>query len=278
MEKLLIKQQQKWGEDVYSLLSWFDLEKVRNAKVMVVGAGALGNEVLKNLALFGIGNIVIVDYDFIEFSNLSRSVLFRKIDADKKRSKAEVAAERIREINQEIKVFTVHGNVGTDVGLGIFLEMDAIIGCLDSRYARFLINQHAFRANKPWIDGGIENLEGYPPDLVELPVRQAGAQRCVDVGHLWLDGHDPLPHLHAAHAPAVIHLHGVGYDPARGGLVDHQALDVTPPAQLDPVCRWLVETQFAGVVTLEVFGPGDFARSLSAFRAAMQRVTAAQMR
>jgi len=161
MNKLLIRDQQKWGEDVFSLLSWFDLKKVRNAKVMVVGAGALGNEVLKNLALFGVGNIVIVDYDIIEFSNLSRSVLFRKADADNKRSKVEVAAERIREINQEIKVFTVHGNVGTDVGLGIFLAMDIIIGCLDSRYARFLINQHAFRANKPWIDGGIENLEGY---------------------------------------------------------------------------------------------------------------------
>ncbi|MEX1019305.1 MAG: cobamide remodeling phosphodiesterase CbiR [Litorilinea sp.] len=121
----------------------------------------------------------------------------------------------------------------------------------------------------------IENLEGYPPDLVEWPVRQARTRRCVDVGHLWLDGHDPLPHLHAAHAPAVIHLHGVGHDPARARLVDHQALDVTPAAQLDPVCRWLVESHFTGVVTLEVFGPDDFARSLAAFRAAMQRVTAA---
>jgi molybdopterin/thiamine biosynthesis adenylyltransferase len=161
VDTIRLKDRSAWGEEVYTLLSWFNLEKVRNAKVMVVGAGALGNEVLKNLALFGIGNIVIVDYDIIEFSNLSRSVLFRIDDADQKRSKVAAAANRIKEINPDVNIFTINGNVGPDVGLGIFREMDVVIGCLDSRYARFLINQHCFRANKPWIDGGIENLEGY---------------------------------------------------------------------------------------------------------------------
>lgn len=161
MKKISLKENPKWGEEVYSLLSWFDMDKVNNAKIMVVGAGALGNEVLKDLALFGIGNIVIVDYDIIEYSNLSRSVLFRKEDADRKRSKVEAVAQRINEINPDIRVSVIHGDVGPDVGLGVFREMDVVIGCLDSRYARFLINLHCFRAKKPWIDGGIENLEGY---------------------------------------------------------------------------------------------------------------------
>ncbi len=161
MKTIRVKHNQKWGEEVFGLLSWFDLDKVSNAKVMVVGAGALGNEVLKNLALFGVGNIVVVDYDTIEYSNLSRSVLFRLEDAGNKEKKVTAAATRIKEINPDVKVFPIHGNVGSDVGLGIFREMDVIIGCLDSRYARFLINQHCFRANKSWIDGGIENLEGY---------------------------------------------------------------------------------------------------------------------
>ncbi|MFH1119806.1 MAG: ThiF family adenylyltransferase [Bacteroidota bacterium] len=161
MGKLVVTNQQHWGEEVYSLLSWFDLEKVKNARVMVVGAGALGNEVLKNLALFGIGNIVIVDFDVIEYSNLCRSVLFRKEDASSKRPKVEAAAQRIREINPDVNILTINGDIGPDVGLGIIREMDVVIGCLDSRYARYLINQHCFRANKTWIDGAIENLEGY---------------------------------------------------------------------------------------------------------------------
>ena len=78
MEELRNK---KWGDGVYDLLSWFDTERVRNARVLVVGAGALGNEVLKNLALFGVGNIYVVDYDTIEYSNLTRSILFREEDA-----------------------------------------------------------------------------------------------------------------------------------------------------------------------------------------------------
>ncbi|MCB0035926.1 MAG: ThiF family adenylyltransferase, partial [Anaerolineales bacterium] len=59
----------------FSYISWWEQETVRNATALVIGAGALGNEVLKNLALMGIGRMVIADFDIIEDSNLSRSVL-----------------------------------------------------------------------------------------------------------------------------------------------------------------------------------------------------------
>ena len=52
-----------WGTDVFPLLSWFKQERLDRANVMVVGCGALGNEVLKNLALFGVGHVVVVDFD-----------------------------------------------------------------------------------------------------------------------------------------------------------------------------------------------------------------------
>ena len=156
----VIKDSKNWGEEVFSLLSWFNTERVDNAKVMVVGAGALGNEVLKNLALFGVGNIVVIDFDRIEHSNLCRSVLFRGKDADNQSYKAEIAAERIKEINPNVNIKAISGDVANEVGLGVFRRMDAILGCLDSRFARFLINKHCFRVNKSWIDGGIENLEG----------------------------------------------------------------------------------------------------------------------
>ena len=150
----------KWGDEVFPLLSWFETEKVKEAKVMVAGAGALGNEVLKNLALFGVGNLVIVDFDTIEQSNLTRSILFRKEDADKKLFKANVAAQRIKEINPDINVLPICGDLYSDVGLGLYRSMDVIIGCLDSLQARVLLNRLCFRAGKTWIDGGIGNLEG----------------------------------------------------------------------------------------------------------------------
>ena len=56
-------------------IEWWDQSLLRNARILVVGAGALGNEIIKNLALLGVGNVIIVDMDRIELSNLSRSVL-----------------------------------------------------------------------------------------------------------------------------------------------------------------------------------------------------------
>ncbi len=76
----------------FSYISWWQQETVRNATVLVVGAGAIGNEVLKNLALMGIGNLLIADFDTIEDSNLSRSVLFRGSDHGKRKVDAAAAA------------------------------------------------------------------------------------------------------------------------------------------------------------------------------------------
>lgn len=154
------KQKKEWGEDVYPLISWFRTDKVKKARVLVAGAGALGNEALKNLALFGVGNIVVVDFDKIEYSNLTRSILFRESDADKGYYKAEVAAKRIKEINPSINIEAICGNLATDVGLGLYRQMDVVIGCLDSLMARLLLNRLCFRAEVPWIDGGIGDLEG----------------------------------------------------------------------------------------------------------------------
>lgn len=157
---------QAWDE-VFQQISWWDSDKIQKAKVMVVGAGALGNEVLKNLALLNVGNILIVDFDTIEYSNLSRSVLFRESDCD--RRKSEVAAERVKEINPNVKVQHIHGDIFIDVGLGVFREMDVVIGCLDNRIARLYINRHCFKMGKTWIDGAIENLNGqlvvYKPEV-----------------------------------------------------------------------------------------------------------------
>ena len=150
----------EWGEGVFTLLSWFKKEKVKNARVLVAGAGALGNEVVKNLALFGVGHIYVCDFDQIEISNLTRSVLFREEDAYNHAYKAEIVAKRAKEINPQIEVTPIVGNLFSEVGFGLYMAVDVIIGCLDSRIARYQLNRLSLRAGKTWIDGSIENLTG----------------------------------------------------------------------------------------------------------------------
>src|SRR4051794_34828877 len=87
---LVIDDADRYGR--LRLIPWWRQERLAAAKVLVVGAGALGNEVLKNIALLGVGTTYLIDFDTVETSNLSRSVLFRHGDGG--RPKAEVAAER----------------------------------------------------------------------------------------------------------------------------------------------------------------------------------------
>ena len=153
----------------FDFISWWEREKVEAAKVLVVGAGALGNEVVKNLALMGVGHIFVIDFDTIEAANLSRSILFR--ETDNNRQKAEVVAARAKEINPNVHVQYLHGDVTTDLGLGIFRRMDVIIGCLDNREARLAINRFSYWMGKPWVDGAIQELLG----LVRVFVPGEGA-------------------------------------------------------------------------------------------------------
>ena len=150
----------EWGADIYPKLSWFKKEKVSSAHVMVVGCGALGNEVIKNLALFGVGNLVLVDFDEVEESNLTRSILFSIDDAMKHRYKVEAAAQSVKKINSSINVSTIVGDISNSVGLGLIRKMDVVVGCLDNRWARYVLNRLCMRADVPWVDGGINALEG----------------------------------------------------------------------------------------------------------------------
>ena len=163
MEKILEIETvnlQEWGTDIYPKLSWFKQKKVSSAYVMVVGCGALGNEVIKNLALFGVGNLVLVDFDEVEYSNLTRSILFTQEDALKHRYKVDAAAESVKKINPNINVTTIVGDIATSVGLGLIRKMNVVVGCLDNRWARYTLNRLCMRAAVPWVDGGINALEG----------------------------------------------------------------------------------------------------------------------
>ncbi|MEO6923145.1 MAG: ThiF family adenylyltransferase [Bryocella sp.] len=148
-------------EDRYSrlrLIPWWDQEKIRSAHVLVVGAGALGNEILKNLALLGFLHVVVVDLDSIEITNLSRSILFRAEDVG--RTKADAAASAYRNILPEATVQPLVANITRECGLGLFAWADIILGGLDNREARLWINRASWKTNRPWVDGAIEGING----------------------------------------------------------------------------------------------------------------------
>lgn len=149
------------------LIAWWDQERLKNAVVVIAGAGALGNEAIKNLALLGVGRMFVCDTDSIETSNLTRSVLFRLSDVGRK--KADVACQRAEEINPDVRAIPVHGDLRFVLGLGLIRRADVILGCLDNIAARVYLSRHAFRMGKPSIDAGLDTVNGdvytfNPPD------------------------------------------------------------------------------------------------------------------
>jgi adenosylcobalamin phosphodiesterase len=102
----------------------------------------------------------------------------------------------------------------------------------------------------------VENLETYPLDFIQPVLDRIPVSRCVDIGHLWLDGHDPIPYLQAALPRArVIHIHGLAER-------DHRSLAFMPLEKVRAVWNELVRVQYAGVLTLEIFSEEDFNSSL----------------
>ncbi|MBI5722504.1 MAG: ThiF family adenylyltransferase [Planctomycetes bacterium] len=142
----------------FEAIQWWQQSLLGDARVLVVGAGALGNEVIKNLALLGVGNLLIADMDVVESSNLSRSVLFRPGDEGK--PKAAVAARAAGGLYPQIRAVPLVGNILSDLGMGCFRWAQVVVGALDNREARVFVNACCAQAGRPWIDGGIEVLSG----------------------------------------------------------------------------------------------------------------------
>src|SRR6202142_2527052 len=148
-------------EDRFSrlrLIPWWDQSKIASCRLLVVGAGALGNEILKNAALLGFRQVVVVDLDRIEESNLSRTVLYR--DQDVGEFKSDAAAKAYRALAADAQGQPLVANIVNECGLGLFEWSDVILAGLDNREARLWINRSAWKMNRPWIDGAIEGING----------------------------------------------------------------------------------------------------------------------
>ncbi len=142
----------------FRLIAWWDQDLLSRSRVLLIGAGALGNEILKNLALLGVGKVLVCDMDSIERSNLARSVLFRHKDEGK--PKALTAARAAREIYPDMICEPFQGNICTQLGLGAFRWANVVIGGLDNREARLYTNRACLRVGTPFVDGAIEAVQG----------------------------------------------------------------------------------------------------------------------
>ena len=130
-------------------------QALSDAHVIVLGAGATGNELLKNLALLGIGTVEVFDRDTIEGHNLTRSVLFR--DTDIAASKVEVAAARARELDPNLTVIAHHGDLYETLTLDRILAADCVIIGLDAMEPRLRVNQLCLLAGVPLINTAIDH-------------------------------------------------------------------------------------------------------------------------
>ena len=111
------------------LIDGWDQDVIDKGTIMIIGVGALGCEIAKDFALMGIGKLILVDLDTIETSNLSRQMLFKP--GDEGRAKAEVAAERLKEMNPYLKVDHYFEKL-QKLPISLYEESDVIIAALDN--------------------------------------------------------------------------------------------------------------------------------------------------
>ena len=133
-------------------------EKLRNAKVLVIGAGGLGCPVLLYLSGAGIGTIGVIDFDKIELHNLHRQILYTSEDIGK--SKAVTAVEKLKKQNPHIS-FTAYNEMLNETNVGkIISGYDLIIDGSDNFITRYLVNDTCLKLNKPLVYGSILKNEG----------------------------------------------------------------------------------------------------------------------
>jgi len=138
----------------------WDQSKLKRARVFIAGMGALGNEVAKNLALAGVGTLLILDFDRVESTNLNRTVLFTDHDVGSLKVKA--ASRSIHRINPSVRVTAFNQTLQKllETRPAPLKSANLLVGCLDNREARFMLNHVSVAHRIPYVDGGMLNAMG----------------------------------------------------------------------------------------------------------------------
>ena len=133
-------------------------KRLKNAKVLVVGAGGLGSPALLYLAAAGVGTLGVVDFDVVDESNLQRQVIHGQSDVG--RPKAESARDSVAEINPFVKVVLHQTHLNSENALDIFRDYDLILDGTDNFATRYLVNDAAVLLGKTYVWGSIFRFEG----------------------------------------------------------------------------------------------------------------------
>lgn len=238
-------------------------KRLKNAKVVVVGAGGLGSPALLYLAAAGVGTLGIIDFDVVDESNLQRQVIHGQSDLDK--SKALSAKESINETNPNVEVILHEEHLDTSNVLEIFANYDLILDGTDNFATRYMVNDAAVLLGKPYVWGSIFRFDGqvsvfwdaHGPnyrDLYPEPPPPGMVPSCAEGGVLGV--------LCAAIGSIMVNeaiklIAGIG-DPLLGRLMIYDALEMTwrtVKVRKDPDAKPITELidyeAFCGVVSDE---------------------------
>ena len=168
------------------IVGW-DQKKISSATVMIIGAGATGNELVKNLCLTGIGKIILIDYDIIEKSNLNRCVLFNMRNNIEKQYKVDVVKEAGEKLNSDVKIEAIKQNLN-DIDKNLYKKSDVVCSCLDNIEARLQANNYSYYYKIPFIDSGIDGFFG-SIQAIYSGVKEAACLQCgitgTDLDLMW---------------------------------------------------------------------------------------------
>jgi len=168
-------------------ISGWNQSKISNATVMVIGAGATGNELIKNLVLTGIGKLILIDYDTINLSNLNRCVLFDKKSAKKQDYKVDVVKKACKNLNPDTEIIALKEDLN-DIDKNLYQKSNVICSCVDNIEARLQSNNYAYYYGVPFIDSGIDEFFG-TVQAVYSEVKDSACMQCgvtgMDLDLMW---------------------------------------------------------------------------------------------
>jgi molybdopterin/thiamine biosynthesis adenylyltransferase len=177
-ERVVLGEQDKDRFDRAKRMGWLDVDAISRARVLMVGAGAIGNEAAKNLVLSGFRKVTVVDMDRVVDSNLARCLFFSETDATSRGLKADIVANGMMRLEHNVKATAIIGKI-QEQGDGFVRDFDVALGCLDNVLARLYLNAQCYYNRIPYIDGAMDGLRGKVQVVIppETPCLECGMNR-----------------------------------------------------------------------------------------------------